>query len=300
MAREFDQKIKAKMDELIEKYASPPPQYLTNLINMLKSEDDKISVSKIALELAKDPVITADTIRMANSAYYGFSQEIRSLEQAIVVLGKKSLLRLIIAAWAKKIASRELKSFRLSEGELVIFSITGAFAAVKFGEMAGLRFLSDVIFTAGALRTIGRVIMDGLGASAINQVLREILEKKISFHRATKNIFGFSHNELGAYALRKWGIPEELAVVVDYYPYPSEFVGDKTTLKIISCVHLGDVVAMQIGEGAPVDSMMQSVDKTAFSVLQLDNSDYVLEKVYEMVLPEVDKIKDTFQIRTHI
>jgi HD-like signal output (HDOD) protein len=290
----MDQKLKSRIDEIIEK-TTPIPQHISNLMKMLK--DENVPLSRVAIELAKDPVLTADTIRMVNSAYYGFSQEIKSLEQAVVILGTKALLRLVVAAWAKRISSQELKNFRTAQNELAIFSLVGAVASVKFGEISGIKFMSDIIFTSAALRSIGRVIMDKLGAAVINNILKEVFEKKVSFYTASKRILGFSHSEIGAYALRKWGIPEDLASVVEHYQTPSEFQEDKTLSKVAACVHLGDIAAMQIGEGAPVDGMLYQVDKGAFSILGLDSTENIIEKVCEMILPEVEKIKETFQLQ---
>ena len=290
--------VKQKIEELIKK-VPPPPEYLNRLIFMLKS--DTASVSEISRELAKDPVLAADTLRMVNSAYYGFAQEIKSLEQAIVVLGTKALLRLVIAAWAKKLSSTELKNFKTRKGELALFSLVGALASVKVADIAGLKFLHDVIFTGAALRTIGRVAMDMLGADTINRILKEVFEKKVSFHTASKNILGFTHNELGAYLISKWNIPRELIEIVRYYPRPSEYNGDnKTNAKMISCVHFGDLVAMQIGEGAPIDSMLYSIDKKAYEILEIEPSRDIISEVYEMLISEMDKIKSTFHLYSEI
>lgn len=293
-----DPKLKDKIEELVKK-VPPPPEYLNRLITMLKS--DTASVSEISKELAKDPVLAADTLRMVNSAYYGFSQEIKSLEQAIVVLGTKALLRLVIAAWAKKLSDVELKNFKIRKGELALFSLVGAISAVRVADIAGLKFMQDVIFTGSALRTIGRVAMDMLGPNVINQILKEVFEKKVSFYTASKNILGFTHNELGAYIISKWNIPQELVDMVKYYPKPSEYTGDNKTLaKMISCVHFGDLVAMQIGEGAPIDSMLYSVDGRAYEVLEINHSRDIVSEVYEMVISEIDKIKSSFHLHTEI
>jgi HD-like signal output (HDOD) protein len=293
----MDPKLKSKIDEIIEK-TTPIPQHISNLMKMLK--DENVPLSKIAIELAKDPVLAADTIRMVNSAYYNFSQEIKSLEQAVVILGTKALLRLVVAAWAKRISSQELKNFRTAQNELAIFSIIGAAASVKFGEIAGIRFMSDVIFTSAALRSIGRIIMDKLGSAVINSIIKEVFEKKVSFSTASKRILGVSHNEIGAYTLRKWGIPEDLASVVQYYQTPSEFQGDKVLAKVIACVHLGDIAAMQIGEGVPIDGMLYQLDKQALSILEIDSQESLIERVCETILPDIEKIKENLQLQTGI
>jgi HD-like signal output (HDOD) protein len=160
--------------------------------------------------------------------------------------------------------------------------------------------MSDVIFTSAALRSIGRIIMDKLGSAVINSIIKEVFEKKVSFYIASKRILGVSHNEIGAYTLRKWGIPEDLALVVQYYQTPSEFQGDKVLAKVIACVHLGDIAAMQIGEGVPIDGMLYQLDKQALSILEIDSQESLIERVCETILPDIERIKENLQLQTGI
>lgn len=272
----------------------PVPENITNLIQMLKN--DIVTVPEISRQLAKDPVLTADTLRVVNSAYYALTQEIKSLEQAVVVMGTRTLLRLVLAAWAKKVASSEVKSFKIRPGELAVFSLVGAYAATHFANLGNIKFASDMAFTGGALRTLGRVVIDYMGSGVVSAIMKEVFEKKVSFYTATERVLGLSHSEITAELLKEWNIPEDLITVVRFYPCPSKFNGDKTLAKVISAVHLGDIVAMQIGEGAPMDSMLYTVDQKAFELLELKgDTDYIAEAC-EAIIPEIQKLKDTFQL----
>lgn len=278
----------------VAKEIVPIPENITNLIRMLKS--DTAMVPDISKQLAKDPVLTADTLRVVNSAYYSLTQEIKSLEQAIVVMGTRTLLRLVLAAWAKKVASREVKTFKIKPGELAVFSLVGAYAATYFANLGNIKFASDITFTAGVLRTLGRLVIDYMGHNVVSAILKEVFEKKISFHTATERVLGFSHSEITAELLKEWGIPEDLITVVRYYPFPSKFQGDKNLAKVISAVHLGDIVAMQIGEGAPMDSMLYVVDQKVFEILELKEDTDHIANACEAIIPEIQKLKDTFQL----
>ncbi len=293
MEAEVKRDIFSYLDQIADKVI-PYPEHVRKLINMLNS--DTVSVPDIARELAKDPILAADTLRMVNSAYYGFSREIKSLEQAVVVLGTKSLLRLVVAAWSKRISQKELKNFRLKAGELALFSLIGAYASVKFAEIADIKFVSDIVFTASVLRTMGRLILDYMEGGVINRILKEVRENKISFHHATRKVLGLSHSQMASFVLKKMGVPQDLIVAVEYYPVPSEYDKGGILSKVISCVHLGDVVAMQIGEAAPLDSMLYAIDPKAFEFLELkDDKDYV-GKVCEDIICVIDNIKDTFHL----
>lgn len=289
--------IQSNIKSIISKVAKeiiPVPENLANLIQMLKN--DITTVPEISKQLAKDPVLAADTLRVVNSAYYSLTQEIKSLEQAIVVMGTRTLLRLVLAAWAKKVASREVKTFKIKPGELAIFSLVGAYAATQFANMGNIKFASDITFTAGVLRTLGRVVIDQMGHQVVSSILKEVFENRVSFHTATEKILGFSHSDITAELLKEWGIPDDLATIVRFYPSPSKFSGDRTLAKVISAVHLGDIVAMQIGEGAPMDSMLYVIDQKAFDILELKGDTDHIAEVCETIVPEIQKLKDTFHL----
>ena len=68
----------------------------TKLLALL--EEPEVSVQKVEDVLRYDPGLTANVLKLANSAFFGIPARIGSVKQAIVLLGLKRLIQLVIAS----------------------------------------------------------------------------------------------------------------------------------------------------------------------------------------------------------
>lgn len=69
------------------------PMVIPQLMRSLK--DERLSGAQLASQIAKDPALVGEVIRVANSPYYRRAHQITSLEQAVVLLGRDGLHQLI-------------------------------------------------------------------------------------------------------------------------------------------------------------------------------------------------------------
>lgn len=69
------------------------PTVIPQLMRSLK--DEKITGAQLAQQIARDPVLVGEVIRLANSPYYRRSHKIASIEQAVVLVGQNGLRQLI-------------------------------------------------------------------------------------------------------------------------------------------------------------------------------------------------------------
>ena len=263
----------------IEKlFLSVPPisSVVVNIIRLIERE--KSSISLIVKELAYDNAISADVIRIVNSPFYGFPQRISSLEHAVVVMGAKMLMRVVIAAWAKNYQSAELKGYGYDRGNLAFQSILGAFASKMLADSSSIKVVSDIVFTAAAIRNIGKVAVEPLVYQQRKSIISEIV-KGLPFHIAEKKILGFNHTEVGYLLAKRWNFPEDLAYVIRYFREPSKCdISDQGIKKIVYCVHCGDIISMMVGVGGGVDNMLYAMDGTTFRVLGIKETD--IENIY--------------------
>ena len=58
--------------------------------------DDQFHLQDIANEIRQDQVISAKVIRFCNSAFFGLKTRIDSIDRALVMLGEKQFLQLVI------------------------------------------------------------------------------------------------------------------------------------------------------------------------------------------------------------
>ena len=72
------------------------PLVVTELISSFDQADT--SVGELAAKISKDQALTAKTLRLANSSFYGLQCKVRTIDQAVAVLGFDSVRALVTAA----------------------------------------------------------------------------------------------------------------------------------------------------------------------------------------------------------
>jgi HD-like signal output (HDOD) protein len=119
----------AKLKKMMAKVESLPsmPAAGTKLLALL--EEPEVSVQEIEEILRYDPGLTANVLKLANSAYFGIPARIGSVKQAIVLLGLKRLIQLIVASCVGAVLHKSIPGYNLPSGNLWRHSIAVSIAA---------------------------------------------------------------------------------------------------------------------------------------------------------------------------
>ncbi|MEC8483564.1 MAG: HDOD domain-containing protein, partial [Pseudomonadota bacterium] len=72
------------------------PEVVRELIMALDNPNAKYS--EIAAKVAKDQTLSLKVLRVVNSAYFGLSRKVASIDEAVVMLGMERLKTLVIAS----------------------------------------------------------------------------------------------------------------------------------------------------------------------------------------------------------
>ena len=77
--------------------------------------DDNLDAQALGELVSKDPVLVMELLRIANSAYFGFSNEISSVAHAVAIIGQRTLCNIALYIPMKEaIKPQELPSFSLT------------------------------------------------------------------------------------------------------------------------------------------------------------------------------------------
>ena len=120
------------------------PANSAKLLNMLKDPDS--SAAEIEDVLKYDPGMTANILKLTNSAYFGIPTKVSSVKQAVVLLGWKRLLQLVMTLCMSTVMKKAVPGYDLSHGELWRHSVAVSVAAelvVKALRIPG----ADEVFT---------------------------------------------------------------------------------------------------------------------------------------------------------
>lgn len=218
------------------------PFAVTKLLSHM--DDPDVSASEIEETIRFDPGLTANVLKMVNSAYFGLVAEVGSVKQAIVLLGMRRLLQIVMASCVTAIMNKKVAGYDLPSGELWRHSIAVSVAAEGLAKELNLPS-SEEVFTAALLHDVGKMILGDFVKEDIAS-LEDYAAKGMSFQKAENAVFGTDHSAVGAHVLNEWSLPEEIVNAVRWHHAPEKAEKPSTVLDI---VHVADVLCLMIGIG---------------------------------------------------
>jgi HD-like signal output (HDOD) protein len=118
-----------KLNEILAKVSSFPTMPGAGAKMLVLLEEPGTSVSEIEDILRYDPGLTANVLKLANSAYFGLPSKIGSLKQAVILLGLKRLIQLVVASCVSAVMDKSIGGYDLPAGDLWRHSVAVSIAA---------------------------------------------------------------------------------------------------------------------------------------------------------------------------
>ena len=103
------------------------PGATTKLVSLI--DDPNAAVAEIEEILRMDPGLTANVLKLSNSAYFGFPSKIGSVHKAIILLGAKRLMQLVMTSCVNSVMNKSIPGYDLPPGEMWRHSIAVSVAA---------------------------------------------------------------------------------------------------------------------------------------------------------------------------
>lgn len=273
------------IDDIITRIRTLPP--LPDTVHRLLSVvgDPSSSLPQIVDTIRYDQVLTADVLRLCNSAYFGLSRTIESLDDAVRLLGTVKVLQLVVAAHARTTLNAPQTGYGLAPGMLWRHSIGVALGAQRLARQMRLS-QSGVLFTAGLLHDIGKVVLNEFVANEYVEISRRVVEDHTTFVEAEQDVLGFTHPEVGARLAESWSLPETIVRSIRYHHAPD---GPETPDPLVDAIHLADSVCISLGIGGGDDGLSYRVNPDVLARRKLMQSD--LEAIGAEVVAELKSLQ---------
>jgi putative nucleotidyltransferase with HDIG domain len=237
------------------------PSSITEVISAC--DDNDMTVGQLSQVILRDQSLTANILKLANSAFYGHARRVTTATEAVVLLGFSAIKSLAISSHTSRLLSGALPGYGLQHGELWRHSVAVAFTARRLAVEVQLAPVEEA-FVAGLLHDLGKTILSSHMEHAYDEVTRIAQERRVPFHDIERELLGFDHAELGALVASAWSFPAELEEAIRHHHSP-----DEATLKpaLAHCVHVADAACMMLGVGLGTDGMMYGIDPGSLSAL---------------------------------
>lgn len=232
------------MDRIMARIEAFPgfPATVTRLMTLLDNPD--ADLDEIEALLRYDAGLTANILRLANAAYFGFANQVGSVRQAVVMLGARRLTHLVTTSCVNALMDGPVPGYELPPGELWRHSIAVSVTAEELAGMVG-HAPADEVFTAGLLHDVGKLVLGEFLAEGLERVDAET-DPSTPFEAVERRVLGADHAEVGARILRHWAFPEPLVRAVRYHHEPEAADPPST---VIDIVHVANVLCLMIGIG---------------------------------------------------
>ena len=272
-----------KLEKILSKVENFPsmPAAGSKLLALL--EEQEVSVNEVEDVLRYDPGLTANVLKLANSAYFGIPARVGSVKQAIVLLGTNRLIQLVIASCVGAVMNKSIPGYNMPPGNLWRHSIAVSIAAealVKDKKSLD----SDDFFTPALLHDVGKLVLGNFVQEDLNAI-ENITGNNIPFVVAENMILGTDHTEIGAKILSQWSFPDDVVRAVRHHHDPE--AADASSMQI-DVVHLSNLLCQTNSSapdnaGHPVELSAAVIDRLGIEFRQFDTiADNVAKWVDEL------------------
>lgn len=269
----------------VKSFPSMPAAAL-KLLALLKDENS--SNAQIEQILRYEPGLTANILKITNSAFFGLPNQIGSIRQSILMIGWKKLIQIVLTSCVNAIIDKPVQGYELSPGDLWQHSIAVSVASEIMVKELNLS-VSEEVFTAALLHDVGKMVLGRYVKDDIATIDREELQD-VPFEQVERRIFGIDHAEIGANILRRWSFPPSMVTAVRWHHDPD---GAPKTSHLIDVVHLADVLCLMSGIGVGREGLQYRPSPAACERIGLTEAH--LEKVASQTLQCANNIAASIQ-----
>lgn len=202
-------------------------------------EDETSSIDDIVKLIDEDPCLSSKILRIINSGFYGLNTA--SIKTAILNLGLMNLKTLILATEVF-----DFKNTNSFNKDLLWkhSSLSNKITSQIHEKLIGKR-IPEHYSTAGLLHNIGKMIFLKCFTRKYDKLFQTIEKNpNLSFCQLEKDTFGVTHEEVGAYLLQWWEIPNSVVEAALYHHKPLSSCS--MNREIVSIVHVANYYSWKV------------------------------------------------------
>jgi putative nucleotidyltransferase with HDIG domain len=255
------------IDETIARIR-PIPQVALKVFRMMNSKD--YNMQEIAKEIRQDQILGAKVINLSNTAFFNPRGKVASIDQALIMLGEKRLLQIVLSSSLELFFQDSGRGYSLCRGGIYHHSVSTAIAAENLAKKTRV-VLPDVAYTAGLLHDIGKVVLDQYVAQAYPFFYRQIFEKERNSVEVERDLMGFSHPQTGERLAKLWDLSDVLIDVIKNHHNPEAATESP---ELVHLVYIADLLMSRFRvanelERIDTQSLLKSLKIIGFEMSEL-------------------------------
>ncbi|MFN0150892.1 MAG: HDOD domain-containing protein [bacterium] len=239
------------------------PQIVTQILE--KTRDPNGSARDIVRLISRDQALVIKILRLVNSAYYGFSHKIGTINLAVAILGYRVVQNVVLnigvmGVFREIIKSRDARRLALFEHAIECAVIAKAIAS----RVRRLDVQPDEAFTAGLLHDVGKIALDQYARESSEQIRLMKEQQSLCDLDAERMVLGFDHAEIGEWIATRWNIPVRLREAILYHHRPLELLEKAPgSFSLVKLVAMANLISHAAGSGDTPEEICARLDEAS-------------------------------------
>ena len=225
--------------------------------------DETVPIARIESTLLRDPALSAQVLRMANSSMYAGLSAVTTLRQALTRVGAQQIMRLVLAAAQVSLYQSHHPLFKRHLAEMWKTAYASAMGAAWIAHKSGHGEMAEQAFVAGLLHDVGKLVI----LRSIEKLIAEKgFEGPLPDSVAAEMIEAL-HCEFGYELMQRWNLPEIYCVIGRDHHLPQCDTGNV----LMVAVRLIDQVCRKMGIGCKAEpDSMPAASEEASALMMTD------------------------------
>ncbi|MDY6935835.1 MAG: HDOD domain-containing protein [Spirochaetota bacterium] len=280
--KELREIIYSKIEEL-----PTLPAVVPKLLSLI--EDSKSNASDITDVISHDPALTSKILKVANSAYYGFSEQISELNKSVTLLGFNMVKSLALSIGVMKSLPTFKKNPYFSQDGLWTHSLAVATLIQELGKRHCKKDANESLFIIGLLHDVGKIVLDQF----FHEKFLEALEyanklEKLSLHIAERAVIGIDHCEVASMLLKRWKFPQKIINPIDFHHMKE--LPEEISVADVSLLRIANALSQELKLGDEGNSIPNEIGECDLKLLNMEAKD--LEEMRTFANKNRDKVND--------
>ncbi len=185
--------------------------------------DKESSIGDLIKVIEKDPMLTANILRAANSPLYGFSREVKNISHAVSLFGMATIRGFALSSAIRQNIKINLSPYGIANDQFLQTSNLQSSLMLNWYSKVDRKML-DVLIPASFLMEIGKII---LATEVVDQGIEDEFKKKVKnittpdeLSSIEKEMLGFDNEEVASRIFEQWNLELELVQAIAFSNNP--------------------------------------------------------------------------------
>jgi putative nucleotidyltransferase with HDIG domain len=194
------------------------PQFPDNIVMVQKRiGDPKSEMADIARQISMDPALTADLLKIVNSAQYMLAKKVDNISEAVKLVGMRGIKNLLFSYGTQKILGGDTGEKKA----LWDHCYKAAFYAYNLAKnFKKDHNLLDDVYVGGILHDMGKIIFASVHPELLEKIKSFCTDKGMPASTFEDLSTGMNHAEIGGMVAEKWNFPEQLVHAIQFHHDP--------------------------------------------------------------------------------